>query len=170
MIDLRPGRLTYDGSLLNAIVRWVGVNPESSILNPGSSALAQCARERKQVFDGNEGGAGLGRAPIVEHGDLLHAGNGAMRRAGFLGMVLVGKVLGRVFLQGDGRKAALLRAIMHQAVFANVEVAAAGAASPVVRDALRNVFLKLMEARVRALAHLHDLREEFLLTLAQGLK
>ena len=91
-----------------------------------------------------------------------------MRRAGFLGMVLVGKVVGRVFLEGDGRKAALLRAIVHQPIFANVEVSATGAASPIVRDALRNVFLKLVEARVRALAHLHDLRKECLLMLPRG--
>ena len=89
-----------------------------------------------------------------------------MRRAGFLRVVLVGKVRGRVLLQRDCRKAALLGAIMHQAVFADVEVPATGAASPAIRDTMRNVPLKLIEARVRALAHLHDLGEEFTLMLA----
>jgi hypothetical protein len=78
------------------------------ILNPRSLPLAERIREGEKIFDGDKSGAGLGRAPVVDHRDLLHARNGAMRRAGFLGMVLVGKVVRRVFLQRNSRKAALL--------------------------------------------------------------
>ena len=100
------------------------------------SAFTQRIWEREQVFNGDKGGAGLGRAPVVEHGDLLHAGYGAMRCAALLGVIFVLKMFARVLGQRDGGKAALLRAIVHQAVFANVEVSAAGAASPVVGNAV----------------------------------
>ena len=53
-----------------------------------------------------------------------------------------------------GREAALLRAVVHQAVFADVEVPRAGAASPVVRLAVGDGFLEIVDARVMLLVQL----------------
>ncbi len=50
--------------------------------------------------------------------------------------------------EGDAGIAALLGAVVDQAVFADVEVARAGAAAPVVGHAVGDGFLKLVEARV----------------------
>jgi hypothetical protein len=81
---------------------------------------------------GLEGGAGLRVAPVVEHGDLLRAGDGAARRARLLGVVLMFKVLAGVLLEWKGGISALLRAIVNQAVLADIELAAAGSAAPLV--------------------------------------
>ena len=69
--------------------------------------------------------------PVVEQGDVLHALNRAAWRTGFEGIVFMIKVLRGVILQRDGRITPLLRAVMDQPVFANIEVTASGATSPV---------------------------------------
>src|ERR1700743_291940 len=92
----------------------------------------------------------LRRAPMVDVAHLMHAADGAVRRAGLRGKELPLHVLGSVFAQRNARKTALLRAVMHEAVFADVEVARTRPAAPVVRQALRNRLLKLIEARVAA--------------------
>ena len=50
-----------------------------------------------------------------------------------------------VFGERHAGVAALLRAVVHQAVFADIEVARAGAAAPVVGPALGDGFLELVE-------------------------
>src|SRR5207247_5153592 len=73
--------------------------------------------------------AGLGPAPEVDHGDLLHAGDRAARGAGLVGKELVLEVGWCVLVERDGGVAPLLRTVVDQPVFADVEVAAAGAAA-----------------------------------------
>ena len=55
-------------------------------------------------------------APGIEYGDLMHAGNRAMRRTAFFRHILSPDVVERVFLQRRAGISALLRAIMHQPV------------------------------------------------------
>src|ERR1700722_1588088 len=50
----------------------------------------------------------LWRAPVIEHGHLLGAGDGAMRRAGLLRVVLSAKIIQRILQQGCAGIAALL--------------------------------------------------------------
>src|SRR5439155_7193126 len=114
--------------------------------------------------------AGLGPAPEVDHGDLLHAGDRAARGAGLVGKELVLEVGWCVLVERDGGVAPLLRTVVDQPVFADVEVAAAGAAAPVVGFAERYIPLEIVEPRVGGLAHSHDLEKDLLLALAQRLE
>ena len=91
-------------------------------------------------------------ALVVERGDLMNAGYRAVRRAGFFRQVLPAYVLERVLLDGSSRIAALLRAIVNKSVFADVEIASACAASPVVRLAICEIVLKSVYASVPLLA------------------
>jgi len=59
---------------------------------------------------------------------------------------------------------------MHQAVFADVEVARAGAAPPVVLLAVRDVVLEIVELRVAAFFHGAHGHVDFALLVAQGLQ
>ena len=93
----------------------------------------------------------LRRAPTVENRNLMDARNRAVRRAAFFGEVLAADVVARVRRERNSRIAALLRAVMHQAVFADVEIARAGAAAPVIGQALRDVVLKGVDAGETAL-------------------
>jgi len=94
-------------------------------------------RQLDEALDGDEGGTGLRVTPVIEHGDLLHAGDGATRGAGFLCEVLVLEVLARVLLQGNCRQAALLRTIIHQPILADVQVTASGPTAAAHRAALQ---------------------------------
>ena len=69
-----------------------------------------------------------------------------MRSAGFFGYVLAADVLHCVLLQGDAGVAALLRAVVHQAILADIQVAGAGAAAPLVGPALGDVVLEAIDA------------------------
>src|SRR6185312_6645612 len=84
----------------------------------------------------------------------MHAGNGAVGRAGFLREKLAVDITNRVLSQRCPRIAALLRAVMHQAVLADIQVAGSSAAAPVVRTAQSNVVLELVKAGVTVLAQL----------------
>src|SRR5437763_14199890 len=81
-------------------------------------------------------------ARVVEERGLLGTGDGAVGCTPFLGFVLAVEVGLRVVGERDAGRAALLRAVMHEAVFADVEIARARAATPVVRSPLREVLLK----------------------------
>src|SRR5208282_217312 len=76
-----------------------------------------------------------------------------MRRAGFLGHVLAAYVLHGVFFQRNSRIAALLGAIMHQTVLADVQVTGPGAAAPLVGAPLGDVVLEAIDAGEAALLH-----------------
>jgi hypothetical protein len=101
-------------------------------------------RRRRQV---------LPAAPEVDVGNLVHAGDRAARRAGFGGVVFAADIFERVFHQRLGRVAALLRAVVHQAVLADIEVARAGAAAPVILFAVRDVVLEIVDLRVAGFFH-----------------
>ncbi len=59
---------------------------------------------------------------------------------------------------------------MHQAVFADIEIARSGTAAPLVGFAARDIVLELVEARIRALSEIHHLFEDLLLFVAQRLE
>ena len=75
----------------------------------------------------------LRRAPRVDHRNLMHARHGAARRAALFRDEFAANVVPctRQRLAGI---AALLRAVVHQAVFADVEITRAGAALPLVLE------------------------------------
>ena len=87
-------------------------------------------------------------APVVEDGDFVRAGDGAERRAGFLRVVLAPEIFHRVIGERDAGIATLLRAVVDEPVLADVEVARAGAASPVVGASGGEIILKPAEPRV----------------------
>ena len=62
-------------------------------------------------------------APVVNVGDLVDTGDGAVGRARLLGKEFAVQVGLGVLSQRRAREAALLRAVVHQAVFADVQVA-----------------------------------------------
>src|SRR5579862_299996 len=63
-------------------------------------------------------------------------------------------VVDRVVVERRSGSAALLRAVMDQAVLADVKVARAGAAAPFVRLAVREVVLEARDSRIQILHHL----------------
>src|ERR1700685_593439 len=81
----------------------------------------------------------------------MHARNRAVGRASFFRKKFAANVVARITGQRHARIPALLRAVMHQPVFANIEISRTGAASPLVGQALRNVVLKSVDARKAAL-------------------
>src|SRR5262249_673552 len=74
----------------------------------------------------------------------MHARDGAIWRARFDGFGFPFEVVERVRGERYGRETALLRAVMREAVFANVEVAAACATMPLVRQTANQILLKLV--------------------------
>src|SRR5271170_1651295 len=65
-----------------------------------------------------------------------------MRRAGFFCHELAAEIVAAVGCERNSGIAALLRAVVHQSVFADVEIARSGAAAPLVRQTLRDVVLE----------------------------
>src|SRR6266704_2851800 len=109
----------------------------------------------------------LRRAPIVQNADLLHARNRAHWRAKFSRKKLAPPHLRRVLLQRDPRITPLLRAPVHQAVLANVQIPRSRPAPPVILPPARHVMLKLVGPRERPLAHRHYLFEDLDLSRPQ---
>src|SRR4051812_2782048 len=83
----------------------------------------------------------------------MYAGHGAVRGAGFLCDVFAADIGSGVAFQRSPRVTALLGAVMHQAVFANVEIARACAASPLIWTTLSDVVLESIDAGEAALFH-----------------
>ena len=94
---------------------------------------------------------------MVDDGNLLHAPDGAVGRAGFSCEIFSLNVGECVLLERDPGIATLLGTVMHQAVFTNVEIASAGAASPIVWFAASEIFLEPIEPAVTMLAIRLDL-------------
>src|SRR5262249_43287409 len=92
-------------------------------------------------------------APGIEDRDLVHAGDGAVRGAAFFAEVFAADIGHGVGFERNRGESALLRAVVHEPVFADVEVARAGAAAPLVGAALGDVVLKGVHAREAALLH-----------------
>src|SRR5579862_8010827 len=65
-------------------------------------------------------------------------------------MKFAAQVCNRIFRQWNAWISTLLRAVVHQAVFANVEIAPASAATPLVRLPQGNIVLKRIDARKAA--------------------
>src|SRR6516225_676972 len=93
------------------------------------------------------------RAAVVpaENRNLVYARHRAVRRTRLLGDTLTADVSHRVLLQGHRGIAPLLRAVVNQPVFADVEIARAGSATPLVRSPLRDVVLERVDAGEAAL-------------------
>src|SRR5580698_3329841 len=113
---------------------------------------------------------GLRSAPVIDIADLVHAGDGAVGSAALLGEELLFHALGGVV--GDGHRgiAALLAAVVHEAVFTNVQITRARPAAPVVGLAVGDGFLKVIEARVAAAREAADFVPDLALALAKRLQ
>src|SRR5262245_61249486 len=94
----------------------------------------------------------LRSAPVVQHGDLLNAGNSAVFGARFFIIEFPLDILRGVIFEWNCRKTALLRAVMDKAVLADIEVSRACAAPPVMRPSIGQVILKFVEPRPALLA------------------
>src|SRR5947199_2555553 len=98
----------------------------------------------------------------------------ALQRAGrgapLLRAVLALEIFHRVLFERDAGRAALLRAPVDKAVFADVEVTRSGAAAPFVRLAFGDLVLKPVEARVVAVAEFLDLLKNLFLSFAERLQ
>src|ERR1700722_17377008 len=92
----------------------------------------------------------------------MYAGNGAARRAAFFGQKFALALFIGVFEQRHTGIPALLRAVVHQTVFADVEVARAGAATPIVFETLGDIVLKFVDTGERALFERDDFFKDFL--------
>ena len=81
-----------------------------------------------------------------------------MGGAEFFGQVLATYVIAGVSCEGNSGIAALLRAVVHQAVFADVEIARSGAAAPVVGESLRDARTAGFQGEPRSSAFRRELR------------
>jgi len=97
----------------------------------------------------------------------VHAGHGAARGAGFFGKEFAVTLLVGVLHDRNAGIAALLRAIVDQAVFADVEIARAGTAAPIVFLAARDVVLEFVDAREGLFFQRDNFLENFLLARVQ---
>src|SRR5215472_6751228 len=103
----------------------------------------------------------LRRTPSVDRRNLVDTRNGASRRAAFFRQEFAPPLCLGVLLERNAWIAALLRAIMHQAILADVEITRSGATPPIILAPCGDVVLKSVDARKRALAHRHNLFEDF---------
>lgn len=106
---------------------------------------------------------------MIDDRNLLNAANRACRSARLFRKVFALDVGECVFLERYSGIAALLRAVMHEAVFTNVEVTGAGAAAPVVRFSVRKVVLEPIEPAITLFAVVFDLAIDALFALVQRL-
>src|SRR5439155_23764990 len=109
-------------------------------------------------------------APVVEDANLMHALDSAGGRAPLFGFVFAVEIFDSVVCEGNSRIAALLRAPVNQAVFADVEIARAGTTAPLIRFALGDAVLKPVKARVILVAELFDGMKGLLLVFRQRLQ
>src|SRR5215467_3733394 len=89
--------------------------------------------------------------PRIEDRYLVHTRDRAVRGAAFFGQILAAQIFAAIFLQWNPWIATLLRAVMHQPVLADIEVACSGAAAPIVGHALGDVVLKCVDPGEAAL-------------------
>ncbi len=100
----------------------------------------------------------------------MHAGDRAEGRAGFLRHVFPPDVFDSVIFQRLSRKAALLRTVVHQAVLANIEIARAGAATPIAGAPVGDAFLEIVDPGEVPLLKFFHLDEYFTLTIGERAK
>src|SRR5882724_1342756 len=111
----------------------------------------------------------LWRPPGIKDRNLMHAGNRAMRRARFLGEIFAADVLYGVLLKRNRWVATLLRAVVHQSVFADVEISRTCAAAPRVRTAQSYIVLERIDTREAALLEIFHLVIDASLFISQRL-
>lgn len=99
---------------------------------------------------------------------MLDATDGAFGRTAFVGVKFAVAHIGRVLVQRYTGIAALLGTPMNQAIFADIQIAGAGAALPMVFAAAGHVVLKLVETGEGTFAQRHYLFEDFLIALREG--
>src|SRR5580692_6349552 len=100
----------------------------------------------------------------------MHAGYRTTRSAALLREKFAVALLVGILRQRLAGVASLLRAVMHQAVLADVEIARAGAAAPVVLFAVGDIVLKAVDAGIAALLHSAHGQVHFALVAAQRLQ
>src|SRR5436190_22421449 len=90
----------------------------------------------------------LRRAQVIDVRDLVDAGNRAVWCTAFFCNEFATDVVDRVSVQRLGGITTLLRTVVHQSVFADVQVSRSSAAAPVIRLSVRNGILKGIEAKI----------------------
>src|SRR5690606_16894966 len=143
---VRPGKAAHAALLVSRAVALLALG--GGVTDHGQVRACRGRRLVRAVVGQGDRRQLLLAAPLVEDARPVHAADRAERRAGLLGVELAADVLARVLRERDARVAALLRAVVHEALLADVEVAGAGAALPVVRLAVDEVVLKPADARV----------------------
>src|SRR5580698_3678847 len=106
-------------------------------------------------------------AEKVKVRNVVHAAHRAIRSARLLGEIRAPDNHARVLIEGLSGIAALLGAIMHQAILADVHIACPGAATPLIRKSLSNRLLKEIQAREVPIFHRLHLMVDFTLALSQ---
>src|ERR1700722_5719247 len=81
---------------------------------------------------GTRRGGILRSAPGIENRNLVHARHRAVGSAGFLGEIFAAEIVAGIGCEWDARISALLRAVVDESVFADVEITSTGPATPVV--------------------------------------
>src|SRR5271165_5764661 len=101
---------------------------------------------------------------------MMHARHCAVWSTALFGEELAANVGDRVLLHRYAGIAALLRTVVHQAVFADVEVTRTRATAPLVGPAVGNVVLEPVEARVIVLLELLHFQKDIALIFAERLE
>jgi len=100
----------------------------------------------------------------------VNARNSATGSAALRGEELALALVRGVSIERNSRMPALLRAIVDETIFADIEVAGSGAAPPVIIEAGGDIALKGVDAGEGTLSERHDFAEDFRFALAKGLK
>src|SRR5262245_32279145 len=93
---------------------------------------------------------------MIEHRHLLNATNGTCRRACLLGEVFSLHMFVCVLLERNPGVPARLRAIVDETVLADVQIAGASPAAPVIGSPAREIFLKPIQTAVALLSGVFD--------------
>ena len=108
-------------------------------------------------------------APVVDIAHLMHAADGATGRAALLGEELALYVSRLISRERNARISTLLAAIVRQTELADLEVASACTAAPVVRLPVGDRLLEVIESRVTATGKLSHLVPDGAFGLAKRL-
>src|SRR5579875_2525608 len=98
----------------------------------------------------------------------MHTRNGAEGRARLLGDVFAPDIFDGVFGQRLRRKSPLLRTVMHQPVFADVEITRTRPAAPIAWLAVRDILLEIVNAREMPFLEFLHFEKDFPLAVLQG--
>ncbi len=107
---------------------------------------------------------------MIDVAHLVHTTDSAIRRAAFFSQEFALNICRGVLRERDAGVATLLRAIVHQAKLANVEISSARSTPPIVGLTVGYCFLKMIEARVTAARQLAYAIPDRALRFAQRLQ